>query len=119
MVVAYGNQRVPSEISAYTQQADFITSFEYLVDDRSCTGPLNGNFFIEPVLEANVILFPRGDDRELIDLYTSDGHEATIRINGDATAFETGYIENGEDLVLYVNKERLRISRAEETRTQN
>ena len=114
MVIAYGDSRKPEKVDSFSQQTDFIPSFEYLIGNQSCTGPLNGNFFTKPAIEAEYILFPRGDNRNLVDVYTGKNLEATIRINGDKTTLVNGPINGAEAVIRHIGKERLRIGRAEE-----
>jgi phosphoglycerol transferase MdoB-like AlkP superfamily enzyme len=114
MAIVYGDSREPKKVSSFSQQTDFIPSFEYLIGKQSCTGSLNGNFFIEPAIEAEYILFPRGDDRNLVDVYTKTNHDVTVHIKGDETSFKRGEVNGANDIIRHINKERLRISRTRE-----
>jgi phosphoglycerol transferase MdoB-like AlkP superfamily enzyme len=110
MVIAFGDGRAPQKIEAFSQQTDFIPSFEYLVGQRSCTGPLHGNFLVDPPIEAEYVLFPRGDNRDLVDAYTPKPNQGTFQINGDDTAMIDGMISDSNEIIRHIGMERIRIS---------
>lgn len=109
MVIVWNDGRPPRRIDAPAQEADFITSFQYLISDASCTGPLHGNFIVEPAVAPEFILFPRGDDRDIVDVYTGTT-QAAVRITGDDTAFISGEVPYADELIHHIAKERLLIS---------
>lgn len=112
LVIAYGDGHPAKRIEAFAQQTDFIPAFEYLVAEESCTGPLHGNFLADPPIEPPMIQFPRGDDRDLVDVYKPDGTVATVRIDGDETRVVRGSLQQEEVLVQHIGLERLSTARA-------
>jgi lipoteichoic acid synthase len=113
MVIAFGNGHEPGIIDTLHQQTDFIPSFEYLVGSESCASPLAGIFLSEPAIEAKYVLFPRGDDRDLVDIYTAQDEWATIRIKGDSTSVINGSINFSlNDVTKHIGKERMRVARS-------
>lgn len=112
MVIAYGKEAAPKVVTSYTQQTDFIPSFEYLVGKKACTGPLSGNFFEEPIEEAQYIMFPRGDNRDYVDVYTPKGNAAIIEIRGDETALIEGNVPEVEKIISHIGKERQRVEQS-------
>ncbi len=112
MVIVWNDGRVPARIDSPAQETDFITSFRHLISDESCTGPLHGNFLSNPPVPPQFVLFPRGDDRDVVDIYTGTT-QAAVRIAGDATSLLHGDLNHADALIHHIAKERLRITSEE------
>lgn len=92
----------------YLQQSDLLNSLEYFISDTHCSRKGEGNIFSTPPKPAKCIYHNRGDYRDRIDVYCSNGRQsATIELNGDNTYLIDGNLTGETEVLEMINNSRI------------
>jgi hypothetical protein len=78
-----------------------------LTGAEDCRPPERGDFLAAAPIAANHVIHVRGDRRSWLSVYSVDGRDTHIRMNGDETAWIDPAPEDGERILRSVNRERI------------
>lgn len=107
LIVASNPAGEGTRVDMLEQQADLIHSLNALTGAEDCRPAERGDFLAATPISANHVIHVRGDRRSWLSVYSADGKDAHIRMDGDATAWIDPAPENGELILGSVNKERI------------
>lgn len=96
----------PNEIKEDYQQIDIISSLRTLVSKQTCYAKVFGNFYSKPRKSADCTFFARGDNRSIVTV-SCNANNADVILSGDNTRFVSGSIQQGQDVVDYINTMRI------------
>jgi phosphoglycerol transferase MdoB-like AlkP superfamily enzyme len=107
-LVIVTDPRAPGvRIDSLQQQADVPYSLAAFTGDEVCRPPDRGDFLAEPPIEAKSVIHVRGDQRSWLGVYSANGLDARIRLDGDDTNWIGAAPPNGGPILGWVNKERI------------
>jgi arylsulfatase A-like enzyme len=107
LIVASNPAGEGERVDLLEQQADLGHSLNALTGPKDCRPAERGDFLAATPIAANHVIHVRGDRRSWLSVYSADGNDAHIRMNGDETAWIDTAPENGELILGSVNKERI------------
>jgi len=93
-------------IDQHFQQVDLATSVQAMLSGRSCPTLVRGDLLSVPPTPPTCVLHARGEDRGRVDV-ACGGDAAAIRLRGDRTRVEAGWVPYQDLLVDQINFERL------------
>lgn len=107
LIVASNLAGEGTRVDLLGQQADLVHSLNALTGARDCQPADRGDFLAATPIAASHVIHVRGDRRSWVSVYSADGKDANIRLDGDQTAWIDPAPENGELILGSVNKERI------------
>ncbi|MEP6701604.1 MAG: LTA synthase family protein, partial [Betaproteobacteria bacterium] len=87
LIVAADPMAQPVRVDLLGQQADLVHSLAVLTGKQACASPDHGDFLSSRPKAADPVIHVRGDRRSWLSVYSPDGHDASIRMDGDDTAW--------------------------------
>ncbi len=107
LIVASDPAGAGEKIDILGQQADMVHSLNALTGAMDCRPADGGDFLAAKPIPANNVIHVRGDRRSWLSVYATDGKDAQLRLDGDASAWIGRPPDKGESILGSVNRDRI------------